>query len=247
MQSLPPIRREILVNADPATAFAVFTDAIGTWWPLVDHSVYGADGAVTFVDGRIIESAPGRPDAIWATVTTWNPPAALALRWHPGCDPARAGLVTVHFRADGPRTRVQLEHSGWEHSADPAAARAEYDEGWPVVLEAYAGHVSAAADDAWTWVALLHRPGAAASLDEGVFDDPRFGEHVAFLDRMRSAGYLVAAGPLLDEPGAGMTILRLPGVDRLADATALASVDDLSVASGFFTVDVRPWHVIMRE
>jgi hypothetical protein len=31
---LPLIRREILVDTDPATAFAVFTDRIGQWWPL---------------------------------------------------------------------------------------------------------------------------------------------------------------------------------------------------------------------
>ena len=97
----------------------------------------------------------------------------------------------------------------------------------------------------WTWAALLHRPGAAAPADGSVFDDPRFGDHVAFLDRMAAAGYLVGAGPLLDEPGAGMTILRLPGADRFADVSELATVDDASVASGFFAVDVRPWHVIM--
>ena len=42
-------------------------------------------------------------------------------------------------------------------------------------------------------------------------DLPRFGEHMAFLDRMREAGYLVLAGPLADADGEGMTVLRLPG------------------------------------
>jgi uncharacterized protein YciI len=62
---------------------------------------------------------------------------------------------------------------------------------------------------------------------------------------MREAGYLVAAGPLADEDGAGMTILRLPGVNRLDEARRLATEEDLSVASGFFTVAVRPWHVVL--
>jgi uncharacterized protein YciI len=61
---------------------------------------------------------------------------------------------------------------------------------------------------------------------------------------MREHGYLVAAGPLSEEPGAGMTILRLPGAGRLADATRLATADDASVASGFFAVTVRPWQVM---
>jgi len=43
-----------------------------------------------------------------------------------------------------------------------------------------------------------------------------------------------------------MTVLRLPGPDRLDEATRLATEDDASVASGFFTVEVRPWRVVMR-
>ena len=96
-----------------------------------------------------------------------------------------------------------------------------------------------------TWVALLHRP-ADPSLAGAVFADPRFADHVAFLRRMGEAGYLVAAGPLADRPGEGMTVLRLPGPDRLEEATRLATVDDASVASGFFTVEVRPWSVVMH-
>jgi uncharacterized protein YciI len=60
---------------------------------------------------------------------------------------------------------------------------------------------------------------------------------------MRDAGYLVAAGPVGDGRGEGMTILRLPGVDRLEQARKLATEDDVSVASGFFTVTVRHWQV----
>jgi hypothetical protein len=43
-----------------------------------------------------------------------------------------------------------------------------------------------------------------------------------------------------------MTILRLPGEDRLTEATRLATEDDASVATGFFTVEVRPWTVVMH-
>ena len=96
-----------------------------------------------------------------------------------------------------------------------------------------------------TWVALLHRP-ADPAVAGGVFADPRFGDHVSFLRRMAEAGYLVAAGSLGDRPGEGMTVLRLPGPDRLEEATRLATEDDVSVASGFFTVEVRPWLVVMH-
>ena len=60
---------------------------------------------------------------------------------------------------------------------------------------------------------------------------------------MAEAGYLVAAGSLADRPGEGMTVLRLPGADG---STRLATQDDASVASGFFTVEVRPWRVAMH-
>jgi uncharacterized protein YciI len=95
-------------------------------------------------------------------------------------------------------------------------------------------------------VALLHRPGPAAPPGAALFGDPRFAEHVAFLTRMRDAGYLVAAGPLTDVPGEGMTILRLPGADQLGQATELATQEDSSVAGGFFTVTVRPWQVMFQ-
>lgn len=94
-------------------------------------------------------------------------------------------------------------------------------------------------------MALLHRPGPEAPRDAPIFEDPRFGEHVAFLTRMRAAGYLVAAGPLADAAGEGMTILRLPGTGQLARATRLATEDD-SVAQGLLMVTVRPWQVMMH-
>jgi len=96
-----------------------------------------------------------------------------------------------------------------------------------------------------TFVVLLHRPGPAAPTLGSLFEDPRFGQHVAFLNRMREGGYLVLAGPLGDAAGEGMTILRLPGAGRFAEATRLATEDDASVADGFFTVTVRPWQVMM--
>jgi len=99
--------------------------------------------------------------------------------------------------------------------------------------------------DGFTWAACLHRPGPAAPESGSIFDAPLFAEHVAWLQRRLAAGELVAAGPLGDEEGAGMTILRLTGAGRHADAEALATIDDRSVAEGLFVVAVRPWHVLM--
>ena len=140
-------------------------------------------------------------------------------------------------------TLVRLEHTGRDAFDDPAAARAEYEHGWPLVLDGYQEHLSEAGE---TWVALLHRPGPAAPRTGSLLEDPRFGQHVAFLNRMREAGYLVLAGPLDDAADEGMTILRLPGGGRLGAATRLATEDDASVAGGLLAVTVRPWRVMMQ-
>jgi uncharacterized protein YciI len=253
MNTLPPIRRAILVEADPAAAFEVFTAGLGRWWPLGELSVHGKDATVAFgrpePGAQIIERSAGGETAVWGTVTRWEPPDAVAFTWHPGRHPDEAGYVEVTFIAGAPgQTMVRLEHSGWELFADPAAARAEYDQGWPHVLDRYQEHIAAkdADEDADTWVALLHRPGPQAPAAGPLTEDPRFGEHLAFLGRMREAGYLVLAGPLADADGEGMTVLRLPGPGRLGTATRLANEDDTSVASGFLSVTVRPWLVVMR-
>jgi uncharacterized protein YciI len=96
-----------------------------------------------------------------------------------------------------------------------------------------------------TWVALFHEPGPRAPRDASLFQHPVFGEHVAFLERMQQRGLLVAAGPVAGAVGEGMTILRLPGPDQLEEAARLATEDDLSVATGFLTVAMRPWKVLL--
>ena len=273
--TLPPIHREILVDAPPDAAFALFTSKIGDWWPVAELSVFGAGATVAFEDGALVERSPDGQSAEWGQVTSWLPPGEFSMTWHPGRDTLAASQITVTFRAAGDQTLVVLEHAGWDVFADPAAARAEYEHGWLEVLRLYqaftvpgsaqasqdaqAGQDVQAGQDAAsvegdegdgdgeaTWVALLHRAGPAAEPGVSIFAQPQFREHAGFLQRMASQGYLVAAGPLPDEDGAGMTILRLPGAGRLAEATRLATEDDASVASGFFTVTVRPWQVMLN-
>jgi uncharacterized protein YndB with AHSA1/START domain len=141
MARISPIRRELLVDASPATAFEVFTDQIGGWWPLGEHSVDG-DGTVAFVDRRIVETSAAGKATLWGTVTEWEPPARLAFTWHPGYEASRASMVEVTFSPSGDRTLVTLIHTGWEAFEDPDAAREEYEQGWPVVLKGYAEFVA---------------------------------------------------------------------------------------------------------
>ncbi|HEX3614908.1 MAG TPA: hypothetical protein VHU61_00095 [Solirubrobacteraceae bacterium] len=91
-----------------------------------------------------------------------------------------------------------------------------------------------------TWAALFFTP--ADRQGTAVFEDERFGGHIAFLNQMQEAGHLVAAGPLIEEQGSGMTILRLPGEGRLNEIERLAHADT-SVSSGLFAVTIKPWQV----
>jgi uncharacterized protein YndB with AHSA1/START domain/uncharacterized protein YciI len=236
-----PIRRAVIVDANPETAFEVFTADFGSWWPLGEYGVYG-DGTVAMADGEIVEVSAAGEQVNWGSVTTWDPPQRLAFSWHPSPDTAApSSQVEVQFTDLDGQTLVVLEHSGWEVYDDPQATRDTYSNGWPGVLAAYVATMTGEQ----VFVALQHRPGPAADPDTVLFQQPGFGEHMAFISRMRERGFLLAAGPLTESDGEGMTVLRLPADAGLAEATRLAMEDDRSVATGFFIVDVRPWQVMV--
>jgi uncharacterized protein YndB with AHSA1/START domain/uncharacterized protein YciI len=254
--TVPPLRRQIVVPADPATAFKVWTDEIATWWPLERFSVYGDRAAVSFVDGRLVERGPDGGEATWGEVLDWEPPDRLRITWHPGRDAARATEVEVRFEAVedfsgpglGPATLVTLVHRGWERLADPQAARDEYENGWPVVVGRYGRHTASAATDGEVWLALMHSFGPNAP-DGSIFQHPDFPEHVRFLNRLRDDGVLVAAGPLADSTGAvtgasGMAVVRAPDAARAAEYARQAAEADQSVVRGLLRVDARTWRVM---
>lgn len=249
MTELAPIRRQVVVPGSTAAAFEVFTTEIGLWWPLVELSVYGAGATVSFRDGRLVEQAPNGAESVWGTVLAWEPDQRLRLTWHPGSDPAKASEVEVRFAelTDG-QTLVTLEHRGWERFADPAAARAEYDHGWPQVLADYAGHAgqgaASPAADGPIWLALMHTAGPALPAGEPVFGQPDFAEHIAFLRRLDERGVLVAAGSL-DGYAEGMTVIQVPDPAEAATYIRLAQEDDQSVVRGLLQVRARPWHVAL--
>jgi uncharacterized protein YciI len=239
VSTVRPVRRQVFVGAPPERAFALFTERIGQWWPMADHSVFGDEGTVAFEGRELVERA-GERVAVWAEVTAWEPPAVLELAWHPGRTAEVTTRVRVTFEAEDQRTLVTLEHDGWERLAEPVAARDGYEEGWPVVLARYV----AAVED--RWFALLHRPGPALPDGASIFAQPEFAEHLAFLGRLRERGLLVAAGPVLGgEDGSGMAVVRVRPEHGDVDVQVLATEDDLCVAQGFLAVDVRPWRVMV--
>jgi hypothetical protein len=122
VSTVPPIRREVLVDADPATAFEVFTRHV----------------EVTF--------APAGAQALVA------------------------------------QTLVALTHEGWHAVVDPAAARAEYEQGWSLVLGRYRDHadqrVGFQNSATGSWPGLLRGPlvFAEEAAENGPALDPLPGE-----------------------------------------------------------------------
>jgi uncharacterized protein YndB with AHSA1/START domain len=146
VQSVAPVRRALTVDAPLETAFDVFTTGVSSWWPLETHSL-GAkreDGvrAVSVhieprVGGRMYERLSDGTDGDWGEVAVWDPPDRIVIGWR--LDPAGpATELDVRFTDEAGRTRVELEHRGWERLGERGpGARESYEEGWPGVLDRF--------------------------------------------------------------------------------------------------------------
>jgi uncharacterized protein YndB with AHSA1/START domain len=132
------ITKVIHVNATPETAFRVFTEQIGDWWPLEHYSVLEGVQTVVFEDDRIVERAADGSESVWGEILDFEVAGRLRFTWHPGRDDADPTEVEVTFAADGDGTVVTLVHSGWEQlSEERRAGRADYENGWPGVLDRF--------------------------------------------------------------------------------------------------------------
>ena len=137
------IRKSLTVAAPVERAFEVFTERIGSWWPLEHYSIGGDQVEAVVIDqregGRVYERSKDGSEAEWADVLAWEPPNRLVLRWRVN-PKSPATEVEVHFSPEGEgMTRVELEHRGWEAFTDEAltTSRAGYSEGWDLVLGRY--------------------------------------------------------------------------------------------------------------
>lgn len=112
----PPVRQSVTVGSSREHTFEVFVREIGSWWPLQPFSM-GADRvrAVTFeraLGGRVFESWADGTVRDWGAVIEWSPPVRFAMTWNITGTPTE---VEVTFTAEADdRTRVDLEHRGWE-------------------------------------------------------------------------------------------------------------------------------------
>jgi len=113
------VRKVVDVQAPPAVAWRVFTEKLGTWWPLATHKIGKAKAVDAVIEpragGRWYERGDDGSTCDWGRVLTWEPHTRLVLSWEISGDwqhdPSLKTEVEVRFIAQGTdRTRVELEH-----------------------------------------------------------------------------------------------------------------------------------------
>jgi uncharacterized protein YndB with AHSA1/START domain len=138
-EQIQPVRCSVEVELSQPEAFEFFTAHISRWWPLATHSVAQQDTETAVFElgagGEIFELAKQSERIVWGTVLNFEPPERVVFSWHPGQDPSSAQEVEVRFHELGGRTRVELEHRGWDRLGEKAEeTRNTYLTGWEHVL-----------------------------------------------------------------------------------------------------------------
>jgi uncharacterized protein YndB with AHSA1/START domain len=140
------VRKTVTVDCAVEEAFRVFTADAMSWWPVARHSIHETVSEIVFeprVGGEVYEVADSGERGHWATVLEWEPPSRLLLAWNILEREENLTELEVRFvDADG-RTRVELEHRGWENvELDAPAKRDSYDTGWGFVLGEYVDRIA---------------------------------------------------------------------------------------------------------
>jgi uncharacterized protein YndB with AHSA1/START domain len=113
------VRKVVSVQAPPAVAWKVFTEKMGTWWPLAVYKIGKAKAVDAIIEprvgGRWYERGDDGSTCEWGSVLSWEPPSRLILSWDIGADwqydPNLKTEIEVRFIAEGNgSTRVELEH-----------------------------------------------------------------------------------------------------------------------------------------
>lgn len=143
------LRKTVRVAAPPDVAWRVFTQKMGSWWPLASHKIGKAKAVDAVIEprvgGRWYERGDDGSTCDWGHVQLWDPPTRLILTWEINADfrsdPTIKTEVEVRFAADGQGTRVDLEH----RKLDALGARRDQmrgifdsDGGWTGLLNAFA-------------------------------------------------------------------------------------------------------------
>lgn len=144
------VRKVVNVQAPREVAWRVFTERMGTWWPLAHYKIGKAKAVEAVIEprlgGRWFERGDDGSTCDWGSVLAWEPHSRLVLSWDITADwqydPSLKTEIEVRFIEEGRnRTRVELEHRRLDRfGARRDEMRRIFDtEGdWGRLLEAFA-------------------------------------------------------------------------------------------------------------
>jgi uncharacterized protein YndB with AHSA1/START domain len=145
--ALSPLAHSVVVDAPRDEAFRIFTAQLGDWWPLAytfSEAAFADAVVEPRVGGRWLERDQDGREHPWGDVVTYDPGRRLVLKFGIGPDRQpvprdRSSEVEVRFEpaGGGAKTRVEIEHRGFEcHGEGADALRVGLDSprGWPLIL-----------------------------------------------------------------------------------------------------------------
>lgn len=153
--SVNSVRKVISVKAPPEVAWRVFTEKIGTWWPLATHKIGKAKAVDSVIEprvgGRWYERGDDGSTCDWGQVLSWEPHTRLVLTWEISADwqhdPNLKTEVEVRFIPGGQdSTRVELEHRHLDlYGSRRDQMRGIFDSegGWSGILASFAAAAKA--------------------------------------------------------------------------------------------------------
>ena len=129
---------EQVLEATPEQAWEAISTGQG-----MDGWFMGTSEIEPRLGGAVRTALPGF--TMESTITAWDPPRGFTTSWHPGYEEALATRLRVRFVGEGPsRTRVELEHDGWEVHGPAAEEKAtDYLSGWVPVLARFVERAAA--------------------------------------------------------------------------------------------------------
>ncbi len=155
--NLNSVRKAVNVHAPATVAWKVFTERMGSWWPLATHHIGKANAVDAVIEprvgGRWFERGEDGSTCDWGRVLLWEPPSRLVLSWDISADwqadPTLKSEVEVRFIAEGKdATRVELEHRKLDRfGARRDEMRGIFDSegGWGSLLQTFADHAASVA------------------------------------------------------------------------------------------------------
>jgi uncharacterized protein YndB with AHSA1/START domain len=144
------VKKAIDVEVGQEKAWRVFTEKMGTWWPLAYYKIGKANAVDAVIEphvgGRWYERGDDGSTCQWGSVLKWEPHSRLVLSWDINADwrydPTLNTEIEVLFIAEADnRTHVELEHRHLDrYGARRDEMRRIYDtEGdWGKLLAAFA-------------------------------------------------------------------------------------------------------------